>query len=560
MSSSDSERQPGSKPPSDAAGQVREKLPTSSSRSLLWLPAATLIIGLLVTGALALVSHSQYTSNEKRLLRLRVRDAAALIAEALPGVQTPLASAAELADATNGNVQKFRRFIAPYVGTRPGQLASVSLWRLSAPQRGAVTVEGLPPKLALPTSGASAFLAQVASRPELNVIGLLQPPSPRLGYAFATPGSSGGFVAYGENPLPANRRSRLQSSSQFAGLDYALYLGPDQRPQNLLVTDLARAPVEGQAESATVPFGNSAFTLAMSTHQPLAGSLPRDLPWIIVVAGVLLTLGATGVTLRLVQRRRDAERLAGRLEVTANENQRLYAEQRSIAQTLQHALLPDVLPQIPGVETSARYEAGEQGVDIGGDWYDVIDLENGRLLLVVGDVSGRGLRAATTMALLRYAIQAYAAQDDPPTEILTKLSSLLNVTESGQLATILCALVEIERREISVTSAGHLPPLLIQNGDGHYLETDIGLPIGVEAGASYTSTTVSAPPASTLVAFTDGLIEHRGEDLDQSLVRLRQAAIGHDITLSELLGRLVSELQSGATADDIAILGLRWKS
>src|SRR6185437_12643526 len=140
---------------------------------------------------------------------------------------------------------------------------------------------------------------------------------------------------------------------------------------------------------------------------PLAGTLPKDLPWIIAVLGSLLTIAATLMTLRLTQRRRGAEELAGRLEVTANENERLYAEQRGIAQTLQHALLPDRLPELPGIQASARYEAGEEGVEIGGDWYDVIDLDGRRLLLVVGDVSGHGLRAATTMAALRYAIRAY---------------------------------------------------------------------------------------------------------------------------------------------------------
>ena len=150
----------------------------------------------------------------------------------------------------------------------------------------------------------------------------------------------------------------------------------------------------------------------MSSRVSLAGSLPRDLPWLIGIIGVLLSVAAALLTLRLTQRRRSAEELAGRLEVTASENRRLYAEQRTIAQTLQHAMLPEVLPQIPGMLASARYEAGEQGVDIGGDWYDVIDLDDGRLLLVVGDVSGRGLRAASTMAALRYAIRAYAAESD----------------------------------------------------------------------------------------------------------------------------------------------------
>jgi serine phosphatase RsbU (regulator of sigma subunit) len=252
--------------------------------------------------------------------------------------------------------------------------------------------------------------------------------------------------------------------------------------------------------------------------------------------------------------------LAQRLEVTASENERLYAEQRGIAQTLQHAMLPDSLPRIPGMQASARYEAGEQGVDVGGDWYDVIDLGGRRLLLVVGDVSGRGLSAATTMASLRYAIRAYAAQDDGPTEILNKISRLLDVTESGQLATVLCAMVDTEQRRLTVTSAGHLPPLLISDGAGQFVDTEVGLPVGVEAGTSYRSTTVTVPPSATVVAFTDGLVEKRGESLDEGLERLRVTATRHHAGLPELLGALVSELVNGRSADDIAIVGVRWTS
>ena len=298
----------------------------------------------------------------------------------------------------------------------------------------------------------------------------------------------------------------------------------------------------------------------MSSRVPLAGSLPKNLPWISAVLGVLLTIAAAFMTLRLSQRRRGAEELAGQLEVTANENERLYAEQRSIAQTLQHALLPDTLPQLPGIQASARYEAGVEGIEIGGDWYDVIDLDDRRLLLVVGDVSGRGLRAATTMAELRYAIRAYAAQDDGPAEILTKISRLVSVAESGQLATVLCATVDMEARQLSITSAGHLPLLLVANGDSRYLDMEIGLPIGVEEGTVYRSTTVTVPPEATVVAFTDGLVERRGESLDEGLERLRTAATGHDVGLPELLGRLVSDMANGRSEDDIAIVGVRWTS
>ena len=324
------------------------------------------------------------------------------------------------------------------------------------------------------------------------------------------------------------------------------------------MTSVTHPPLRGERARTTVPFGNNALTLVVSPRVSLAGTLPQQLPWIIVIVGVILTLGATAVTVRLAQRRRSAEHLAGRLDRALGENQRLYAEQRTIAQTLQHALLPKEMPVIAGTEASARFEPGEHGVDIGGDWYDVIGLDEERLLVVVGDVSGRGLQAAATMASLRYAIHAYAAQNDPPAAILTKLSRILSVTDAGQIATVLCALVDLGARQVTIASAGHLPPLLIADGHGEYLSSEIGLPIGAQTGAAYESTTVPAPGSATLLAFTDGLVERRGEDLDRGLARLREAATGNHLALPELLGKLVAEVRHGPTDDDTAIVGLRW--
>ncbi len=286
-----------------------------------WMPLATLVVGLIVTGALVIVSHSQFVSNEKRLLALRVRDANAAVGGTLSGVQTPLVSAAELADATNGNVAKFMRFAAPLVGA-PGSghaYNSLSLWRVNSLASGPVAVQGAAPVLAAHPSTAAAFLAAAARSPKLSVIGLLKVPAPRLGYAFANPGTTGGYVVYAENALPANRHSRLQSTSAFAGLDYALYLGAMQTPENLLVSNVTHFPLPSPSHAETVPFGNNALTLAMSSRAPLAGSLPRDLPWIIAVVGTLLSIAAAALTLRLTQRRRGAEDPADRLEVTASE-------------------------------------------------------------------------------------------------------------------------------------------------------------------------------------------------------------------------------------------------
>jgi serine phosphatase RsbU (regulator of sigma subunit) len=540
----------------DDPGEPPPSAPTPDSRSPYWLPLGVLILALAITATLALVSQSQYNSNEKRLLALRVHDAGELFTTAVPTTQSALASVAELADATGGDVKRIKPFIAGYGGVKPKrEFASVSVWDLDHLQAGPIAVAGLAPSLT--TAEAPAFFAQVAAKPVLNVISRLRSPMPRIGYGYAVAGPGNHFAVYAETVLPASRRSKYQSNSAFVGLNYALYLGRSVSPQNLLVSDVKK--LTGSQSKDVIPFGNSELTLVMDARQPLAGSLPKNLPVIVGIVGVLLALGGAALTLRLVQRRRDAEHLAGRLERVAGENERLYAEQRTIAQTLQHALLPEELPQLRGAEASARYEAGTPGVDIGGDWYDVIPLDDHRMLIVVGDVSGRGLRAATTMASLRYAIHAYAAQDDSPTTILAKLSSLLNIAVSGQLATVLCAVVDVDAHTLTVTSAGHLPPLLLSNGHGKYIESEIGVPIGVQEHASYVSTTVSVPPKATFIAFTDGLVERRGENLDEGLARLRKAAIGNHSELPELLGTLLHELLTGTIEDDTAIVGFRWK-
>lgn len=512
-------------------------------------------LGFVVTGLLVWLAAATYNSNENRLLNLRVRDAGALIAELLPSVQTPLASAAALADATGGDVQKFRSFIGSYV---PRQYASVSLWRLGAARPMPLSVVGAAPLLATSPARAAAFFAAAARSSELSVIGFLQGPRRRLGYAFTSPGLTGRFVAYAESALPANRRSKLQSSSSFADLHYALYLGRTQDTSQLLVTDLTTLPIRARHASISIGFGDSAFTFVVTPKHPLDGTFAQRLPWAIAIIGLLISLGAAALTARLLARRDQAERLARSLERIAEENRRLYAQQRTIAQTLQHALLPDRLPKIRGVETAARYEAGVEGVEVGGDWYDLIGLDDHRLLLVVGDVSGRGLRAASTMAQLRFAIHAYAAQNDPPAVILSKLSRLVNVNRSGQLATILCALVDVETRNVTVTSAGHLPPLLISDGSGEFIQSEVGVPIGVSTKARYASTAVAAPPAATLLAFTDGLVERRGESIDAGLARLERAATSHPAALDDLLDRLVEDLRTGQGDDDTAIAGLRW--
>lgn len=522
-----------------------------------WSPLIVLVVGLVVTAVLTSLSAAQYTHNERRLLVLRARDVGAVLTTALPSIQTPLASATALANATGGNVAKFAQLVSQYVG-RGRPFVSIALWRRHAPASGPVAIVGSPPLMARPDQAARFFTQASAAPTKLEVIGYLARPPFRLGYAYAGM-SKGPFIAYAEAALPPDRYVPSQSNAAFNDINYALYLGRRTNPARLLIASVHRLPLNGRQTTVHVPFGDTSFAVTVAARGSLAGSLPQQLPWILAVAGTVLTVGATLLTLRLVQRRRHSERLALRLAETAEENRQLYAEQRDIAQTLQHALLPEELPELPGLQVGARYQAGAEGVEIGGDWYDLIELGARRLLLVVGDVSGRGLRAAATMASLRFAIKAYAAQGDHPEAILSKLSGLVSVSADGQLATVLCAVVDVGERTVTVANAGHLPPLLIGEDHSEFIEAPVGVPVGVDHNPTYSSNTVVAPSGATLLAFTDGLVERRGESIEVGLERLRRAVSPNHTSLDGLLEHVLEDVGEHS-ADDTAIAGIRWLS
>jgi len=535
---------------SSAAGSIWRRRP-------LRVTVVALVLGLAVTAAFALISLALYNQNEDRLLRLRAHEVGSVLTAVVPSLQTPLASGAELADATGGSAQKFRSFMAIYVG--PGRpFISASLWRLGTNTPQPTVVVGRAPTLASQPAKARAFFAHVEHSPLLNVTGILGSSMPSLGYAFSTPGVAHGFAVYAESPLPKDRRSKLAGNSAFSDLNYALYLGRSRSPANLLVTSMHHFPITGRQKSVAVAFGDSAFTLVVTPRGPLSGAFFADLPWLIVLVGVLISVAAALMTERLARRRRHAEELSAVLDRVAAENHRLFTEQRSIAQTLQHALLPEVLPHLAGLEVSARYVPAASGLDVGGDWYDVTQADDGRVLLVIGDISGHGLPAATTMASLRFATLAYAAERPSPASVLSKLSDFVNRSPHDYFATVMCVLIDVEAHTLTLASAGHMAPLLIEDGDAHFVDFGGDVPIGVPRDSPYRETTVAVGPQTTLVAFTDGLVERRGEMLDTGLARLRAAASGQQAPLADLLAKLVHDLAFEGHFDDTAILGVRW--
>ena len=517
-----------------------------------------LLLGLAVTAAFALTSLALYHQSEERLLRLRAHEVGSVLTAVVPSLQTPLASAAELADATGGSAQKFRSFIAPYVGPSR-QFVSASLWRLGTSAPAPTVVAGVTPTLASLPGKARTFFAHAEHSPQLNVTGILGSSTPSLGYEFSTPGVEHGFAVYAETRLPSDRRSKLAGNSAFSDLDYVLYLGRTRNSRDLLVTSLHHFPITGRQKSVVVPFGDSAFTLVVTPKGPLTGAFFADLPWIIVIVGALISLAAALMTERLARRRLHAEELTTVLDRVAAENHKLFTEQRSIAQTLQHALLPDTLPQLTGMQASARYVPAAAELDVGGDWYDVVATDERHVLVIIGDISGHGLKAATTMASLRHATLAYAVERSSPAAVLGKLSDFVNSSAHDYFATVLCVSIDVDAHRLTLASAGHIAPLLIEDGEARFVEHEGDVPIGVAREAPYRETTVSVRPHSTLIAFTDGLVERRGELLDTGLERLRGAAGGQQVPLGDLLAKLVDDLASDGHHDDTAIVGIRWQ-
>ncbi len=518
---------------------------------------AMLVAGVVITAGLALAALAAYETNEDRLLADRTSEAAAVLRAAISSLEIPLSSASELVAVTEGDPTTFVPFMAPLVG-EDRRFVSASVWRRSDAASGPTVVVGAAPALAaLPTSEVLAFFDRDAEVPSLTVMDLLESDPPRLGFSHTSPADAD-FADYVEQALPEDRTSSQQADDAFADLDYALYVGRSPLAERLVFASTAEIPLGGRVAMEQLVLGDHDLLLVMSPIGNLGGGLLRALPWVILGAGTAISFGFAGLNERVLRRRDHAEQLVGELALVAEDNARLYSEQRSVAQALQQSLLLDSLPDLPGLELAVRYEPGVDGVDIGGDWYDVIQRAGGRVLAVVGDVSGRGVQAATIMAQLRHSIRAYAAQGDAPAAILTKLGELIDVARDGHFATVLIAEVDPADGTVTMANAGHPRPLVVTDrGEASFSDSQIGPPVGVSGGAGYATVTMGLTDGATMLAFTDGLFERRGETVDVGLERLRAWVAGTEDDLEAMLDGILHEF-AGTADDDAAILAVRW--
>ncbi|GAA1241991.1 hypothetical protein GCM10009665_35920 [Kitasatospora nipponensis] len=251
-----------------------------------------------------------------------------------------------------------------------------------------------------------------------------------------------------------------------------------------------------------------------------------------------------------------AEELAARAAVCMD-NARLYRRERDTALTLQRSLLPQEIHRPPGLEIAYRYLPASQLSEVGGDWFDVVPLSCGRVALVVGDVTGHGLRAAATMGQLRTVARTLITLDMDPSRVLRRLDEAAETVSEGQAATCVCVVLDPVDRTCTAASAGHLPPLVTDPGGAlRVLDLPAGAPLGV-GGVPFESVEFALPENGLVVLCTDGLIERRDRDLDAGLELLRRTVADAPGTLERTCDAALAKLVTGDREDDIALIMAR---
>ncbi|HXR70831.1 SpoIIE family protein phosphatase [Actinocrinis sp.] len=239
---------------------------------------------------------------------------------------------------------------------------------------------------------------------------------------------------------------------------------------------------------------------------------------------------------------------------------RMHEREHRQVVSLQDALLPKRLPDLPGIDAAFRYIPGSLDTEVGGDWYDLFGFQDGRLGMVVGDVIGKGVTAAAGMGRVRAALRALAYSDPSPRAVLTGLDRLFDATENAEsLTTVVYSVYDPATGGLVISDAGHLPLLVMTaEGDARYVDaTPEATPLGWSE--ERVEHRLSLRPGDIVIGFSDGLVETRVDSLDEGLARLRAAALSApDTALEPLLDHLVETmLREHEQDDDVTLLAVR---
>ena len=249
--------------------------------------------------------------------------------------------------------------------------------------------------------------------------------------------------------------------------------------------------------------------------------------------------------------------LVGDRVALAVDRARLFEHERHIAETLQRSLLPE-LPRIPGIEVAVRYQPAGGGTEVGGDWYDMLELPDGHIVLAMGDVVGRGVRAAALMGKLRTALEAYALDGHSAVSVIQRLHSLMERQHRSEMATLLCMTLDPDQGSAELANAGHLPALVRDpDGKAAFLATATSPPLGALPYSRFEQQDAQIAFDSTIMLFTDGLVERPGVSIELRLEELRRTVEAGPDDAEALCDAVMAQMLVGREpGDDVALLAL----
>jgi hypothetical protein len=522
-----------------------ESTPRGRSRRPLAVAASIAVVCLGLTLASTWAAARVDRKTEQRLLEVQTNQVAAVLSTTIALIQQPLSTAMSVLKVAGptADTRAFTNLMSAHVG-RGKLFGSASLWQRHGGRITRLAQVGAEPAMAPGRAATKTYLRQAFKRQTFTVRAVTVGSRTSIAYAQADPSTD--LVVYADRALPGDRRSRSDQNSAFAGLHYAIYLGPRADTAALSATDVAPStlPLTGTTARATVPFGDTVVTLVTSPRHHLGAPLSQRLPLLLLLGGVLLTLVASAAGHQLTRGRQTVEAM--------------YGQQRELSERLQRALLPRAHPAIPNLEIAAEYVAGGPGVDIGGDWYSIVGLDDGRFGFVVGDVSGRGIDAVAVMARARFTISAYLLEGHSPAATLEKCSYQFDIDADGHMTTAVVGVGDWRTGDVTLANAGHPTPLLVSADGADFVTTFPGRPLGT-GPSGYESARLTMAPGATLLCFTDGLVERRTEDIDTGMRRLATTADGAARTSpDELVHHAVRTLRRVDAEDDVAVLAMRW--
>jgi serine phosphatase RsbU (regulator of sigma subunit)/anti-sigma regulatory factor (Ser/Thr protein kinase) len=516
------------------------------------------LIGVCITGLSAWSAHRVDSKSEERLLEVQTRQAASVLSAAIFVIEQPLSSALTSQEVLgpDGDRSALVKSMTPSLGAEKA-FVSASLWRSRSGTYQRLAATGVRQGMSRGGPEIQRFLDRARSSRTFVVSSVKVGNQSRIAYALAGPKT--GLVLYAERVIPSNRRAPVDQDSAYKDLNYAIYLGRSTDAAALSTTDVdpADLPLEGTTYRTTVPFGDTVLTLVTSPRRHLGATLSELFPLIVLLGGLLLTVVASIVARTLAAARVRSEGNVGTISALYARVNSLYEEQRGLSLRLQRALLPQSSPVVPGFTFASDYIAGAAGVDIGGDWYSAIQVGDEEFAFVVGDVSGRGVDAVAVMARARFTLRAYLLDGSDPATALEKCSHQFDISTDGHIITAVVGLANWRTGHVTVANAGHPLPLLITEDLAEYVPVPVGPPLGI-GSTRYTSTSFVLPEGSTLLAFTDGLIERRTEGIDVGMDRLAGVAAPlARVPVSDLVASVVSSLRLADGVDDVAVLALR---